>query len=133
MAKDESTNNFLVTLIHGSEKDVWFGLSTQTAMDWTWSDGTKQTDSSFQAWAQGEPNEINRDINCARLSVLAADTGTNVWKDMACDNEYFFICQKDAGGFAIRAQSYAKGDPDFWNQETYIISNGQINSLGCVY
>jgi len=65
-----------------NNKDVWIGLYKET--DSEWFDGDQ---SAYRNWAAGEPSTTGE-------CVINTDEG---FKNRNCDNQYRYICKKNAG------------------------------------
>ncbi|XP_078664120.1 complement receptor type 1-like [Branchiostoma floridae x Branchiostoma belcheri] len=73
--------------VDSSSQDYWIGFTYVSADEtWTWSDGTPLT---FTNWAPSEPGQ-NGLRPCGQLW---AEVGL-LWDDDHCDNQKYFICQK---------------------------------------
>ncbi|XP_069385571.1 C-type mannose receptor 2-like [Paralichthys olivaceus] len=71
--------------ITGFHKFMWIGLTdNETEGTWKWVDGTQLT-KSF--WRRGQPNSfLFQNEDCAAT--------TDLWRDLPCGNQNFWICEK---------------------------------------
>ncbi|KAL7855916.1 hypothetical protein AOLI_G00195200 [Acnodon oligacanthus] len=78
--------------------EAWIGL---TDIDiegvWKWVDGSALT---TQFWFEGEPNDFNRNEDCAITGYKGAGSdGVSTWVDYPCDQPVVGICEKSLTEF----------------------------------
>nr|XP_033780922.1 F-box/LRR-repeat protein 12 isoform X2 [Geotrypetes seraphini] len=80
--------NFLSSRIENEQ--YWIGLSDANKEgEWEWIDGTDYK-SSFKFWKKGEPNDSERNEDCAHL------LRKGEWNDLLCTSLSYAICKKAA-------------------------------------
>eukprot|EP00058_Branchiostoma_floridae_P006983 XP_002592471.1 hypothetical protein BRAFLDRAFT_68957 [Branchiostoma floridae] len=94
-AKDMATNSFLINLKNAQISGrFWFGLSDRASEgSWRWSDGNNL--GSYTFWAQGEPNNVGGNEDCAEFW---RPSRSNRWNDEPCSNNKYFICETTTDG-----------------------------------
>ncbi|KAI8515662.1 mannose binding, partial [Branchiostoma belcheri] len=101
MAKDSSTNNFLIQLknAESSSWGFWFGLNDRGSEgQWKWPDGTSLE--SFNYWSPVEPNnggknwlgQYNNPEDC--VEYFRRDWRDSNWNDVDCSETRYFICER---------------------------------------
>ncbi|XP_066537164.1 macrophage mannose receptor 1-like [Hoplias malabaricus] len=95
--------------------DAWIGYSIQDpTVGYTWSDGSA---SSYENWADGEPNNFNNIEKCASTHSSWWRYSRREWNDLQCDHRADWFCEIQKGvtpkEVQITDQTYNKTD-DGW-------------------
>ncbi|XP_047672736.1 CD209 antigen-like protein C isoform X2 [Tachysurus fulvidraco] len=74
--------------------EAWIGLhDTVQEGKWMWVDGTAVT---TEFWWQGEPNDYDRNEDCAATGSRFAKDELTTWADYPCESDLQAICEKTA-------------------------------------
>ncbi|XP_066536374.1 macrophage mannose receptor 1-like [Hoplias malabaricus] len=118
----------LLSLESAYSESAWIGYSIQDpTVGYTWSDGS---DSSFEDWQEGEPNNLNNIEKCAIIQLYTYRTSLQQWNDLQCDQRTDWLCEIQKGvapkNVQITEQTYNKTD-DGWiifKESQYYMGHG---------
>lgn len=69
----------------------WMGYTDEAVEGkWVWSDGSN---SGFTAWAEGKPNNRDRDGHPENCGAIEGSTNVGRWNDVGCELELPFACE----------------------------------------
>ncbi|CAL1543038.1 unnamed protein product [Lymnaea stagnalis] len=87
---DNAFNGFISSQVSKQVGSYWIGLNDQTQENkFSWLDETAPA--TFTYWKTNEPNNANKNENCAYLDGLSG----NRWNDAPCNISLRYICQRN--------------------------------------